>query len=160
MELRNFVVHSSFDSEPEHQILTAIHIALSYVLNAKQKEQLRDKMSAVEVKQVPNRRYVVKKGKAFRGFFAEAVDETLKQIFKKEGARVIYDFLENKSCLKLEDVADNPEALSASLETLMVSASQVVELTILKNLYSKMGLKFEEKNNYKFSDYIKELREE
>jgi len=34
----------------------------------------------------------------------------------------------------------------------------VIENLILKNLYSKLGLKFEEKEGYEFSDYIKELR--
>lgn len=117
-------------------------------------------MSAVEIKQVLNRRGAVKKWKEVRGFFAEAVDETLKQIFKEEGTQVIYDFLEKKSGLKLEEVADNPEALSASLETLMASATQVIEQTILKKVYSKTGLKFEEKSGYTFSDYVKELKEE
>jgi aspartyl/asparaginyl beta-hydroxylase (cupin superfamily) len=70
-------------------------------------------------------------------FFAEAVDETLKKIFKKDGAKVIYEFLETHSRLRLEDAADKPEVFSASLERLMVSAARVIEKAILKNLYSR-----------------------
>jgi len=60
----------------------------------------------------------VKKGAGWNEFFVEAVDETLKQIFKEDGAKVIYEFLENHSCLKLEEISDKPEVFSASLERL------------------------------------------
>jgi hypothetical protein len=103
---------------------------------------------------------VVEKWKDWNSLFAEAVDETLKQIFKEDGAKVIYEFLENHSRLKLEEVADKPEVFSASLERLMVSAARVIEQMILKNLYRRLGLKFEEKKGYEFPDYIRELREE
>jgi hypothetical protein len=94
----------------------------------------------------------------WNNLFAEVIDETLKQVFKEDGAKVIYDFLENNSSLSLTDVSDKPEEFSASLEMLMVSAARVIEQLILKNLYSRLGLSFEEKAGYKFSDYIKELR--
>lgn len=103
---------------------------------------------------------VIKKCRDWNSFFAETVDETLKQVFKEEGTKVIYNFLETQSRLKLEDFADKPEVFSASLERLMVSAAQVIEQTILNKLYSKAGLKFEAKKGYEFSDYITELREE
>ena len=103
---------------------------------------------------------VIGKWKNWNSFFAETVDETLKQIFKKDGAKVIYEFLENHSRLKLEEAADKPEVFSDSLERLMVSAARVIEKLILKNLYRRLGLKFEEKQGYEFSDYIRELREE
>ena len=100
----------------------------------------------------------VEKGEGGNEFFVEVVDETLKQIFKEDGAKVIYEFLENQSCLKLEEISDKPEVFSAGLERLMVSASRVIEQIILKNLYFRLGLKFEEKKGYGFPDYIKELR--
>ena len=103
---------------------------------------------------------MVEKWEDWNSFFADAVDDTLKQIFKEDGARVIYEFLESHSRLRLEDVADKPELFSDSLERLMVSAARVIEKVILKNLYSRKGLKFEEKEGYEFPDYIRELREE
>jgi len=109
---------------------------------------------------VSNRVNVVENQKDLNSYFAEAVDDTLKQIFKEDGTKAIYEFLENQSRLKLEQVADKPEVFSATLERLMVSAAHVIEEMILKNLYSRLGLKFVEKKGYKFPDYIKELREE
>ena len=101
---------------------------------------------------------VVEECENWNDFFAEVVDETLKQIFKEEGAKAIYDFLTNHAHLKLEEAAAKPEVFSASLERLMVSAARVIEQIILKNLYSRLGLKFKEKTGYEFPDYIRELR--
>jgi hypothetical protein len=111
-------------------------------------------------KKVFNGLHAVEKWKDWNSFFAETVDDTLKQIFKEDGAKVIYEFLENHTCLRLEEAADKPKVFSASLERLMVSAARVVEQMILKNLYTRRGLKFEEKPGYEFPDYIRELREE
>ena len=109
---------------------------------------------------VPKGHNAVENSKDWNNLFAEAIDDTLKQIFKEDGTRVIYEFLETHTRLKLEEVADKPKVFSDSLERLMVSAARVIETVILKNLYSKMGLKFKEKPGYNFSDYVKELREE
>ena len=87
-----------------------------------------------------------------------AVDETLKHVFKEAGAQVIYIFLGNKCHLKREEIAEKPEDFSAGLKKLMVSAASVIEKMILKKLYSKLELKFEEKEGYEFSDYIRELK--
>ncbi len=87
----------------------------------------------------------------------KAVDETLNQVFREEGTKAIYDYLENNSHMKREEIAEKPEAFSAGLERLMVSAAQMIENLILKKLYSKLGLRFREKEGYEFSDYIKEL---
>ena len=89
----------------------------------------------------------------------DAVDETLRHVFKEEGAKVIFDFLENKCNLKREEIGEKPEDFSAGLERFLGSAAPVMEKMILKNLHSKLELKFEEKEGYQFSDYVKELRE-
>jgi hypothetical protein len=99
-----------------------------------------------------------KKQEDWNIFFANVVDDTLKQVFKEDGAKVIYDFLENQAQLKLEDAANKPEVFSDSLEKLMLSAAKIIEQHILKNLYYKLGLEFEEKPDFRFADYIKELR--
>jgi len=90
---------------------------------------------------------------------ANVVDETLTQVFKKEGVRVIYDYFENNHHLKREEIAEKPGVFSNGLERLLGSAAPVIENLILKNLHAKIGLKFREKKGYGFSDYVKELRE-
>jgi len=87
-----------------------------------------------------------------------AVDETMNHVFREAGTKVIYDYLENNSPLEREEIAEKPKVFSAGLERLLDSSAPVIEKMILKNLYSKLGLKFEEKKGYEFSDYVKELR--
>ena len=67
-------------------------------------------------------------------------------------------FLIQNSNLKLKDIENKPEIFSASLEMLIVSAARAIEQIILKNLYSGLGLEFEEKQGYEFADYILELK--
>jgi len=88
-----------------------------------------------------------------------AVDETLKQVFKEAGVKVIYSFIENKCHLKRDEIAKKPEAFSAGLERLLGSAAPVIEKAILESLFSKLGLEFVEKEGLEFSDYVRELRE-
>jgi len=87
-----------------------------------------------------------------------AIDETLRHVFADVGAKVIYNHIENKYHLKKEEIAKKPETFSIGLEKLLSSAAPVIEKMILKNLYSRLELKFAEKKDYEFSDYIKELR--
>ena len=108
---------------------------------------------------MPNRPDAAERQK-WNTLFAEVIDETLKQVFKEDGAKVIYKFLRNNSKISLKDVSEKPEVFSASLESLMVSAARVIEQLILQKLYARIGLNFEEKKGYKFSDYIRELRRE
>ena len=90
---------------------------------------------------------------------ADVVDETLMEIFREEGTKAIYNYLEANSHITREKIAEKPEVFSEGLERLMVSAAQVIEKMIIKNLYSRLGLRFREKIGYEFSDYIKELSE-
>ena len=100
-----------------------------------------------------------KKGRSLDNLLSDAVDEALRHIFRDEGARVILDYLENKCHLDRRRIAEEPEAFSAGLDRLLASARWVVEKLILENLYSKLELRFEEKEGHVFSDYIKELKE-
>ena len=102
---------------------------------------------------------MTRKSHTIEGLLLEAVDETMKRVFREAGAKVIYGYLENNSHLKREEIAEKPGVFSAGLEMLLGSGAPVVKKLILKNLYSKLELKFREKKGYEFSDYVKELEE-
>lgn len=96
--------------------------------------------------------------KVLDDLLANVVDETLRQVFREEGSKVIYVFIENNCHLKREEIAEKPKVFSASLERLLGSGAPVIEKLILKNLHSKLELKFAKKEGYEFLDYIKEFR--
>ena len=56
-----------------------------------------------------------------------AVDETLKQVFREAGAKVVYNYLKNNSDLKLEEIAEKPQVFLASLRRLLGSGALVIE---------------------------------
>jgi len=85
------------------------------------------------------------------------VDETMRQIFREDATKVIYDYLENNFHLKREEIAEKPEVFSDGLERLLGSAAPVIEKMILKNLYCELRLEYAEKEGYGFSDYIRGL---
>jgi len=111
-----------------------------------------------EVIGVTKRLHTVEKTGSLDDLLLSVVDDTMKQVFAETGAKVIYDFLGNNSHLKREEITEKTEVFSAGLERLMGSGAPVIEKLVLKNLYSKLELKFEEKEGCEFSDYIKELR--
>ena len=101
---------------------------------------------------------VVKRMGELDDLLLNAVDETFRRVFREEGAKVIYIFMENKCHLKREKIAERTEDFSAGLERLLGSAAPMIEKMILENLYSKLQLKYVEKEGYGFSDYLKELK--
>jgi hypothetical protein len=89
----------------------------------------------------------------------DAIDETLTSVFREAGTMFIYNYLANNANLKREEIAEKPEVFSNNFRVLLSSGAQVIEKAILENLYSKLDLKFVEKWDYEFSDYIKQLKE-
>jgi len=150
------LLRALFDSDSEYGRLLLIQTPVSYKLNPITLGTFTwQNRVLTEVIEVTKRLYAME---TLDDLLLKVVDETLRQIFREAGTKVIYDFLENNHHLKREEFAKKPEVFSAGLERLMVSAAPVIENLILKNLYSKLGLEFEEKEGYEFSDYIKELR--
>jgi len=99
-----------------------------------------------------------KETKKLEDLLSEVVTETLKQVFKEDGAKIIHNFIRNICQLEQGEIVEKPEVFSEGLGRLLGSGGSVVEHLILKSLYCKLGLEFEVKKGYEFSDYIKELR--
>jgi len=153
-------LYAAFDSDSEYEWLLLIQISLSYKLNPIALETFTWQNGIVaEVIGVAKRLRIVEKTGSLDDLLLSVVDETMRRVFREAGTKVIYGFLENNHHLKREEIAEKPEVFSVGLETLMVSAAQVIEILILKDLYRRLGLEFVEKEGYEFSDYVEELRE-
>jgi hypothetical protein len=141
-------------------MLHLIHIDGSHKLNKTPIRTLtKHNGILVKVVMVSRHLHAVEKIGRLDGLLPLVIDETIRQIFKEEGTKAIYDCLASSSLLKWEEIAQNPEVFSSGLEKLLGSAAPVVERLILKNLYLKLGLRFKEKKGCRFPDYVKELKE-
>ena len=84
------------------------------------------------------------------------VDEVLKETFGEAGL-LIYTYLESQS-VKREEIPEKLEAFANCLKNFSAGGS-VVEAMILRNLYSRFGLEFEQNcDSYSFTDQVAKLR--
>lgn len=147
-----------FESDSEYEWLLLIQTPPSYKLNLTIPTTFTayvKNMSATAAKSGSRTSVETKK---LENLLSEAVTETLKQVFKEDGAKIIQDFIGNRYHLKLGEIVEKPEVFSAGLERLLGSGARVTEILVLKSLHRKLGLEFEVKKGYEFSDYVKELR--
>jgi len=94
----------------------------------------------------------------FDALLLDVVDETLTQIFRDVGVRVIYASFEQNCQLKREEIPERPDAFTVCLGKLLTSAALVIEKLIVKNLYRKCGVEYVESTIFNFSGRVKELK--
>jgi len=98
------------------------------------------------------------KKKDFNNLVLETVDEELRRIFGETATLIIYGYLENNLSLKREKIAEEIVLFSQGLDKFFGSGAHMIEKTILDNLYSSFGLRYETKKGYNFVDYVTELK--
>jgi hypothetical protein len=88
---------------------------------------------------------------------AESVDEGLK-ILGDSGKQAILFYLEKNFSVKKSDIPKNPAAFAEGLKNIFGEGAYVIQKVILQNFYSKLGLIYEEKKDYTFIDYLREVK--
>jgi hypothetical protein len=88
----------------------------------------------------------------------EAVDYAL-LAFGEEPRKIIYHHLNKGFQLQKENILEDADKFSDALNTLLGPGAEVIEKLIVKNLYRKLNLNFEEKANFEIDDYINLARE-
>lgn len=89
----------------------------------------------------------------------EVVDEDIKRFFGEVVTQVIYGHLERKYNLKREEIPEKPEVFSNGLREIFGSGAITIEEIILKNLFSKLKLKYKEKERITFVEMLRRLSE-
>lgn len=98
------------------------------------------------------------KAKKFDEIFIEAVDEGLK-VLGESGKQMIFFYLEKGFSVKKHEIPEKPEAFAQGLEKIFKAGALVIEKLIVENLYSKLGLEYENKPNFSFEEYVKKAKE-
>jgi hypothetical protein len=94
---------------------------------------------------------------AFKKALMEAIDEGLRML-GESGREVIYFRLKQSYALKKEDVPNNPEIFMECLRGIFGSGAEVIERTIIRSLYKKLGMEFEAKKGFGFMEHLNEAR--
>jgi hypothetical protein len=95
---------------------------------------------------------------SFEKVILQTIDNVLKKVLGEGVANIITIYAKKGDHSKWEEDPERVKALLDALRDLVGLSSRIVEHMILKNLYSLLELNFEEKANYDFFDYIRELR--
>jgi len=88
----------------------------------------------------------------------EAVDHAL-LAFGESPRKAIYYHLDKSFKLQREDIPEDTDKFSHALNTIFGPGAEVIKKLIVKNLYSKLNLNFEEKGCFEIVDYISLARE-
>ncbi len=90
----------------------------------------------------------------FERSLLDAIDETLCLVLSERTKEAIYTYLEKFWALKRQEIPRKPDLFAACLAKIFGRSAPVMEKMVLKKFYSKHGMKFEEKENWSFQDYL------
>lgn len=97
------------------------------------------------------------KKNAFEKALTEAVDEGLLML-GESGRDIVYFRLQHYYALKKEDIPSSPEIFVRCLREVFGSGAEVIEKAVIKSLYKKLGMKYEEKEGFGFFGYLNEAK--
>lgn len=92
-------------------------------------------------------------------FLVKVIDCSLKEIFGEHAVSIIYDYMEKKRSLSMEEIPQRIEDFRACLREFLSTGAYVVEKAILKKLSESHGLSFREEGPCRLDDYIREFKE-
>jgi len=92
----------------------------------------------------------------FEKLFMKAVDESL-TVLPESGREMLFFHLERSFSIKKRDIPKKPENFIDALEQIFGAGAQVLEKLIVQNMYSKLGLEYQERKDYTFTDYLKRV---
>lgn len=88
----------------------------------------------------------------------EAVDYAL-LAFGESPREAIYYHLNKTFKLQKEDIPEDTDKFSHALNTIFGPGAEVIEKLIVKNLYNRLNLDFEENATLEITDYISQAQE-
>ncbi len=87
----------------------------------------------------------------------ESVEGVLTKFLGEVTAKIILHHAQRDSS-EAGEISKRAEAFSGTLHRMVGPGSIFIEKAILRGLYSTLGLEFEEKERYGFSDYLDQLK--
>jgi hypothetical protein len=95
------------------------------------------------------------KSTAFDKFLLHVIDETLNSLGKSV-RQSIYFHIENKFSINRNEIPGNLQEFQGGLEKIFGTGARFIEILIMKNLHSKIGLPFvmEKSEQLEFIEYV------
>jgi len=90
----------------------------------------------------------------FERSLLDAVDETLCLVLSERTKDAIYVHMEKYFDLRREEIPRKPDLFVSCLEKIFGRAASVLEKMVLRRLYSKLGIDFDERKSLDFRGYL------
>lgn len=94
---------------------------------------------------------------SFNDTVMETIEEVMREVLKDDKAEIIIQYLDESSSKMLDE---RIEIFADALPKILNVGHVIIEDLILETLYSKYELDLVWKSDYKFTDYIMELRKQ
>ena len=95
----------------------------------------------------------------FGRLLVESVDESLDCVLGEIVRKAVYDTLENHSSIPKNQIPKRLDDFTLGLERAFgVVPSKTIGKVIIKRLYSKLGLEYVERADWRLPDYVREAR--
>jgi hypothetical protein len=95
----------------------------------------------------------------FDRLLVESLDESFAAILGEIPKKTVYDVLQKNHSIARNRIPERLNEFTVALETVFGAASsRVLERIIVKGLYSKLGLTYVERPDWRFFDYVAEAR--
>lgn len=98
-------------------------------------------------------------GHGFDKLLVESLDESVAMILGEAPKKTVYDILEKSHAIARNRIPERLNEFAVALETLFgVASSKVIVRFVVKRLYSKLGLTYIERPDWRLSDYVSEAK--
>jgi len=99
------------------------------------------------------------KGGEFERILLKTINDVLLEIFGENATSIIYGYIEKNYSLTQQNITHNLQTFIRGLNEFLGSGARMVQIMILKELYSNFGFELEQVDDRRsFADYVNELK--
>jgi len=77
----------------------------------------------------------------------------------ESGRKAVYFHLQKTFSLEMEEIPEKPEVFAEGLRKIFGVGAEVIEKSIIKSLYQKLGIEYSEKEDFNFLRYWNEAKQ-
>ena len=99
------------------------------------------------------------KGGEFERILLKTINDVLLEIFGESATSIIYGYIEKNYSLNQQNITHNLQTFIKGLNEFLGSGARMVQIMILKELYSNFGFELEQIDDRRsFADCVNELK--
>jgi len=107
---------------------------------------------------IKDRQNVDRSKRSFGFFVKETTEDVLNKVFGHSANNVI-DIIE-KNYLSFDNISEKGQIFLEALDQILGKGGVIIQDLIIENLYANLGLEFRPVSDYRFTDYLEDLKKQ